>query len=619
MAAKKLSEQATKALKLFEDGCVQHHDAFCEKVRDRQNAYRGVLEIASDAAQWTSKLAPPFVGHIVESTLAGLVDDRFAFRVKPKPRFWDPGEFERVREGARAHEILHTCQLKEDHFSEKQWPFALQDAIVGLTVAKTFYRRDRMRRPQLEVQNAAEGLGVFIPRLVEVEGEVTAFEGPTTEVVNVEDFFWHEAAIELQKSPIVAHRIWMHFNELKRLEDEGVYQNVDQLKDTRDMSHDYVEQRVDGTNRTKDMVEVLEIWWREPDGIRTVTLGNRCVELKVAKRNPFWHGEYPFVACSTRPDLFAIPGMSQVQKIAHLQEAHWDLENQTRDNVRLINNAIVVFNRDMVPDPDAHEFAPLERWEVEGDVNNAIKMWSPDPISSQVALPHLSRLEQQMQNLAGGQPFTTTSESSTMGSDTATEAALVTNLAQRATVRLKQQLYHAYERIGQQRTELNKQFIRTEQIASKTGIDSEEEWVEIAPYLLQGDYLFDVSPMNESLMRSERKAESNTFITTAMGILGPWAQLANAGAATPPNFDEFVKEWIETQTDGPADRFFSSKAPQVAPGQPGSPPSPEPEGPGGITAQQSIDPSVSPSSQTSLSGETAFARALSSRGAGTNS
>jgi hypothetical protein len=614
LAKKALSPEATKALKLFEDGCVSHHDSFCEKLRKRQSAYEGILEIASDAAQWTSKLHPPFIRNIVHTTLAGLVDDRFSFRVRPRPRFFNPGEFDRVKEGAKAHEVLHNVQLKDDRFSEKQWAFALQDAVAGLSVMKTFWRREQMRKPSLSIENAAPPeLGIFIPRLVERESVERGFNGPTSEVVNVEDFFWHEAAIDLQKSPVIAHRIWCHFSELKRLEREGVYQNVDECKDAE--SSEAQETRVDGTSRTKDMIEVLEIWWREPEGIKTVTLGNRAVELKPSRKNPFWHGQYPFVTCSTRPDAFAIPGQSQVEAIAHLQEAHWDLENQTRDNVRLINNFILAIDTNMVLDPDAFEFEPGARWPVEGPVDQAIKTFTPDAISAQVALPHLQRLEQQMQNLAGGHPFTSTSEARNVGSDTATEAALVTNLAQRATIRLKQQLYYAYERVGQQRTELNKQFIRTEVIAEKIGLDSEPEWVEIAPYLLQGDYLFDVSPMNESLMRSERKAEINSALQLFLTIVPVAANLSQMGAATPLNLDEMVKEWLELNDFGNPERFFSAKAqPQVAAGQPqGGPEDPSQNG-GGVTAQQSIDPSVSPSAQMSLSGETMLQRLGAQRG-----
>jgi hypothetical protein len=45
-------------------------------------------------------------------------------------------------------------------------------------------------------------------------------------------------------------------------------------------------------------------------------------------------------------------------------------------------------------------------------------------------------------------------------------------------------------------------------MVEQIGLDTRAEFVEIAPYLLQGEYLFDISPMVESLMRSERRAEA---------------------------------------------------------------------------------------------------------------
>jgi hypothetical protein len=587
-----LSERAQKALRMWEDDCKGGHDTFLTALERRQKSYDAVLEMNSDAAQWTSKQHPPFVQHIVDTTLAGLIESKLSFRVRPKRRLWnDAQEFESVRKGAEAHEILHNCQMTEDRYSEKQRAYALQDAIAGLTVMKNSWRRERAKKPSLKVENAApeelQALGVYLPRLVEVEEVQTVFDGPTSEVVNVEDFFWHEAAVELHKSPIVAHRVYMTYQDLKANEGDGPgqYRNVDQLKDSLDQGEEYsTNRRLDGTNRSKGMVEVLEIWWREPDGVYVVTLGNRKVELKAAKKNPFWHGEYPFVVCSTRPNLFQIPGKSQVEKIEHLQLALWDLENQTRDNVRLINNAIMIYRNDL-DDIDAYEFGPGERWGVEGNPSDSIQMWSPDPIAANIALPHLARLEQMMQNLAGGYPFTSTSEARNTGADTATEAALVTNLAQASTMRLKEQLNYSHERVGQQRTELNKQFIRMPVMAERIGLDSQQEFVEITPMMLNaGDYLFDMSPQAESLMRNERRAEANAKFQMALQAVPVSAALAQAGAATALNFDEFVKDWLKEYGEDVPDRFFSAKPqPQVS-APPGSPPGAPPAAEGqGVT------------------------------------
>lgn len=616
-----LSEKAQKALRLWEDGCVKNHDEFVQKLRRRQQAYRAILDIRSDAAQWTSKLTPPWVQHIVDTTLAGLIEDQLRYRVSPAPRFFGPGEYELVKAGAKAHEILHRCQMKRDCFDEKQPVFGLQDAIAGLTVMKNYWRREKTIRPKLKMvpdQNALDQ-GHFLPRMVEVEEATVAFDGPVSEVVNVEDFFWHEAATELHKSPVIAHRVWEHRATLKRLEAQGVYQNVDELNEARSQGDTYSAERVaDGTNRSKGMDELLEIWWWEDDGIWAVTIGNRAVELKAPKKNPFWHGQYPFNSCTTRPDSFSIPGISQVEKIQALQEAHWDLDNQTRDNVRLINNFIVGVDVTRVDDLDALVHEPGARWPVEGPINDALQQFKPDALSAQVALPHLARLESAMQNLAGGQPFTSTSEADTVGANTATEAALTTNLAQQATKQLKRQLYWAFGRVGQQRTELNQQFIRVPTMAESIGLDSEQELVEIAPMILQGDYLFDTTPSTESLMRAERRAEWNSMLQVLNTLLPTWLALSQAGLATAPNFDEFARGWLESYDQQDIQRFFSAKPATQVPPQGAQQQGAQQQPSNGVTAPQSIDPSVSPSAPAALSGATPMARQLASTGGVSN-
>lgn len=615
-----LSDGAQKALHLFEEGCLPNRKAFIAKLRMRSEAYHGIVDARSNAKDWQSQLYPPFVGHIIESTLAAVVDGKLSYRIKPRPRFFDPDEYRRVQDGAKAHTILMDAQLAADRFSETQQPFALQDAIYGLTVMKTRWERDVRVKPELKVvpdEGAAE-LGVFLPRLVESEGVRVCYDGPTSEVVNVEDFFWHEAAVTLEKAPVIAHRVWASFSDLKRLEQQGVYRNVDELRDAADQSDDYTQYRViDGTSRSRDMIEVLEIWWQEPDGIHTVTLGNRAVELAQPRRNPFWHGEVPFDVGSTRPNLFSIAGKSQVEKIAALQEAHWDIGNQLLDNLRLLNNAIFMLSDD-IPDPDALEFAPGAQWLVDGDPNEMVKSWTPNPISAELAVPHLSRLEQMMQNLAGGYPFTSTAEAGTANADTATQAALVSNIAQQATAALKQQLAYAYGRIGQKRVELNQQFLRTSIMVEQVGLDTAQELVEIAPFLLQGDFLFDISPMVDSLMRSERRSEANSMFQTFLQAAPLWLELTQAGAATPLNADEFLRQWLESWDVGDTSQFFSARPQPVEP-VPGTQPAAatEPSAPG-ITAPQAIDPSVSPSAQASLSPETHLQRLGAMRGGVSN-
>jgi hypothetical protein len=263
-----LSDSAQEALKMWQEFCLPHHRTFMAKVEQRFKAFDAVLEVASDADRWTSKLAPGFVNHIAEQTLAALIQGQLRFRVKPRARMWEPNEYERLKAGADAHEILHTAQMEEDRFDESRRQFALQEAIAGLTVAKTFWKREKGGSPHLELKSSFPGIP---PRIVEVpaDPDELRFDGPVTEVVDVRDFFWHEAATELQKSPIIAHRTWMTDVEVQKAGKAGRFQNVDQLlnpgtgKSGGDENTSREEEK-DARSRTRGMHEILEIWWHKP-------------------------------------------------------------------------------------------------------------------------------------------------------------------------------------------------------------------------------------------------------------------------------------------------------------------------------------------------------------------
>jgi hypothetical protein len=219
------------------------------------------------------------------------------------------------------------------------------------------------------------------------------------------------------------------------------------------------------------------------------------------------------------------------------------------------------------------------------------------------------QLRQDMQNLAGGQPFTTTSEVAQQGTNTATEAALVTNLSQMAVKQMKAQIFYSYERIGCQRVYLNQQFIRAPVYVEKIGLDSQQEVQEILPFILKGDYRFDVTPMAESLNRSERRAEANSLFQVM-------AQTAPVVAAmgSPWNVRAFQEDLLDSFDKQDPDRYVSSQQPQGPMAQPNQAMGPPGQPPNGVTAPQSIAPEVSPSNQTSLAPSQFLQRNLATNG-----
>lgn len=585
------------------DEAKRTHDLFVDKVEKRYNAYEGILEARSDAAQWTSKLHPPYINHIVETTLASLIDENLSFYLRPRPKLGATDEQIAVmREASQGFEALLSWQMEQDHFSEQQRPFMLQNAIAGLTVSKQWWknRQTLRRRLALEVETDPD-TGDRWPRLVETDVPETVFDGPTSEVVDVRDFLWHEAAVSLDRARYVFHRVWLTEEELERQVEAGQYgpskggESKAKIRkdvgESRDFSGElaYREQTLSDADRTKDMIELVECWWQEADGIYTATFAQRKV-LLAYRRNPFWHGEYPFVVCSTQPGLFRIPGKSQVEKVQDLQEALWATQNQRRDNLNLINNAIVITSPDY--DMDEFEFAP-------GAVNTAerpdqVTMWTPNPVPAELSIGSESLLKGDMQNLAGGFPFSSGSESQTVDQKTATGASIVTSLAQRGVSAMKVQSNRAWARVGQQWVWLDKQFIRNRQLVLVPGLDDDFERMEVVPEMLLADFDFHLDPGDDTLMQEKRRADETAFFQTAM-------QSAQTMALTgsPLNTKALFEDWAKAFGKPDTGRYFVS-AQQVPPGM-GTPPGASQQGPGGVTGEGSVDPMVSPSNPTPMS------------------
>lgn len=629
MAAKSpLGEAGQRALSLVEESSG-FHDELVAMHNKRWREFEGQLERNSNAAKWHSQLHPPYLNHIVETQLAGLLDERISFRVRPMPRLFNPGEYATIAQGAKAHEILARHQLKQDRFDEFQRPYALDAAVTGIGVASTVWMNKTAKRKRNVVENAAPpelaAQGAFIPRLVEVERVETEFDGPVTEALDPRDCYWHEAATSLEKSRFFAHAVWMTYADLVAEAKRGRYdmEAVKQLEHmTSEGPADYTQERRH-RGRRKDMIEVLWVWDRERE--RCTVVGARAVLLR-DKPWPFWHGQYPFTIVSLQPYPRALRGMSMVEKLGHLQEAVWQLMNARTDNVQFLNNVITIIRADA--DDPSLVYEPGAIWYLDDPA--AVQQFSPDPLPAEISLGAEAQMKTDMQNLAGSQPFTSTSEARGVGANTATEAALVTNLAQLAMKQMKLRLYGAYERIGQQRIWLNQQFIREPVYVdvpaaqrpvsevgplASLGLDTTREGAEILPHLLVGDYLFDVQAMTESLSRAERRSEASSRFQVFMQAA---PVLAAMGVAM--NARRLVEDMLDAQDVEDKDAYFSTAPPPAMQGQPGQPGQPQPQGglPGGVTAPQATDPATSPSVQASLSGATPMARQLSMSGGVSN-
>lgn len=640
MAFVPLSEQLkddrfalARVQKLAGEAAVSWHDDFVSTVEKRYKAYRGVLERRAEAAKWTSKLHPPILFQVIETMTANLIDSGITYRVRPRARPGAPiEERQRMIHGAKAMKALLDYENGLDDLDEKQRPFSLEASIVGISWGKVHwaYQTRLKTRIQTDHEPIHDPFGNLIgyqPVERHIEEHSILRDGPCFEVCDPRDMFWDESGTSVETCRWVAHRVWATLDDLYAMQKAGVYKNVDEIPYGADQEEMRItlssyEDQLLHRNRTKGLVEVIEFWTDD----RVIAVADRSVVIR-NDPNPFEHGQKPFVAASTMPQPFQIGGMSDVEVVAHLQDAAWLMLNQRIDNVALLNNSIILMRSD-IDDPDDYEFGPGERWLVD-DVQQVTTLQMNDAPAT-ISLESEQRIKADIMDITGGMPFTAGLPDSVENA-TATGASIYQTVAQKRLAMKKQSLMYAWRKIGRMKAKLLQQFVTEEKLIPIIGPAGAHDFMAISPSYLQGEFDIDIEPVAESFMRQERRAEKQAMFQAAIQ-----AAPVMAAVGQPLNLKEFANDWLESYDVTDPERFFLEQ--QQAQGAPGAPqqgggPQQGGQNPMGSApnAENAIPPlqqspgvtnpalaagPMSPSATTSISPVAALQQSLAMRGGG---
>jgi len=625
-----LDDAVQLVVKAVQDCERRYHDAFIEKVELRYDAYRGLADISptvDDDEDWHSNITTPYVLNTCEGMLATMLEPSPRFNVQPRPK---PDEsldevVQRVS-GVKAVSNVLRYALDRDGFAQKQRDFMQQDLIAGITVLKTYWRSEHRTVTALVPSplDITDGYGNYVDTITtheeQTQKDVLVVDDAVSEVRDIRDFFWPSQASSVQNAEYLIDRTWQSYSALKRLEKEGLYKNVDQVKGetARSTYADLTkrERRLRNIDRTQDLVEVLEYWTPE----RVITVGNRTVLLR-DDPNPFWNGRMPFVVCAAMPDAFQIPGISVVEALAQLQQMLWTLQNQRIDVVRMLANVISLVRPD-VDDPESFVYGPGEVWFVEDP--GQVSTLPIDPAAANITLQAEALIKGDLQNIMGGLPMASGVQDQTLDQQTATGMSIITTIAQRIIQSRKQHYLWAYAQLGKDFLLLYQQFLRDDRVIPIVGAQGAQAYHTITPLDVQGDYEITIDVTSDSLLRQERRAESSSLLQIAAQVAPIFAQ-----AGAPLNLKAFMEDTLDSYDKPDKERYFMP--PQVGAATAGGPPGvPQPGqvplanggngGPGGVTAPQLAAGPQSPSASPgpSMSPEASMAQLMAMRGGVSN-
>jgi len=276
----------------------------------------------STTQPFKSNIFVPYIFSIVESVVPKMLGTIFNTRpiVAVVPR---KGAAEDM---AKLLERLLEYQLDEDQleFFNKILEFFKESVIYGTSFAK------------------------IIPRFN--DDELATFNYIDIEPVDIFNIYPDYRAKSIRRMKYIIQLSYMDFDELKELEKQKFYKNVDDLLT-------YVESNMNvdewkkkrltdigiideyGYDSERKVVEILEYW----DKDKIITVGGRKVILK-EEDNPFG-GLVPFIMARYIPVQHELYGIGIPEIAESLQEELNTVRNQRMDNVNLIINRMFIANK----------------------------------------------------------------------------------------------------------------------------------------------------------------------------------------------------------------------------------------------------------------------------------
>jgi hypothetical protein len=214
--------------------------------------------------------------------------------------------------------------------------------------------------------------------------------------------------------------------------------------------------------------------------------------------------------------------------------------------------------------------------------------------------------------------------SDTIDQQTATGMSIITTIAQRIIQSRKQHYLWSYAELAHHFLLLYQQYLRDDtRVVSVLGASGAVAYREVTPLEIQGEFSITIDVTSDSLLRQERRAESQSLYQIAATT-----QQVAAISGTPLNLRAFMEKVLDSYDIADKERYFLP--PQAAAGITGAAPPGQgqpqqqqqlPPGQGGGSGITNVDAAagpLSPNNTDSMSPENAMASLMRSYGGPAN-
>lgn len=548
----KLRDKVVEAYQESEENRQPREDRWKEFYRQ----YRSYIK-EEDKKENRANLFIPYIFSIVETVvprLTGTIFDKRPF-VKPLPR--EPQDIE----SAEALELLLDYQFDKMSFRETASDWFKQALMYGSAVVKVTWRQETktvVEKEQVTPKNPAQLLQSLQgdePLVKEKSKEVTEYDQPFVELVDIFDFYPDPYAESIEDARYVVHKTNKSMEHLKNMQQQGIYENVDEIEKSnsfKQLDNNSMNDRLSDIglanqpNNEDGMVEILEYW--EED--RVITIANREVVLRDSK-NPYHHKQIPFVKIDDSSVPKEFWGIGEIEPNEKLQAELNTTRNQRIDNISMSINNMYAAVEGKVQDEDLENEPGGIIW-VQGtsDINKVLQP-IPKPKISPSAYQEEEQIKSDMENASGVHDYVKGKEPS--GSATATE---ITSLQRESNHRFQQKIRNmltGVKKVGELMVQLDQQFIETPQMLRLTGDrktnfvqpqqfgnnpvmeETNYKFVQLQPQDIVGQ--FDIKVSTAALEALADKQVKRQQLLEAMQVIGQQAGTASI---------EMIKQILKT-------------------------------------------------------------------------
>jgi len=203
------------------------------------------------------------------------------------------------------------------------------------------------------------------PQMTATREEYVQYLGPQAQCVDITDFFPDPLGDDVQNCRWVIHRVYRDRTHIQKLIDEGIYR-LPEDTDPKDWDKKITGSitiaklnrlsevelgggQIDEEN-PKDVFPVLEMWTRDGEMYAVAGESGEGILLR-AEKNPYLHGQIPFIKVIDHIVPHEFWGIGEIEPIEGIQDALNALWNSRLDNVKMSLNQMFAVVLDYLENP----------------------------------------------------------------------------------------------------------------------------------------------------------------------------------------------------------------------------------------------------------------------------